>query len=53
MKKNDVKKLQLARETLKSLTAADIQNAVGGDSYGYDHSCLSGCGGAGVCTGPG
>jgi hypothetical protein len=38
MKKNEVKKLRLSRETLQALTSSDIQTVVGGSKF----SCLSG-----------
>jgi hypothetical protein len=53
MKKNEVKKLRLSRETLQALTSSDMQTVVGGSKF----SCLSGkCvpplggdGGGGLC----
>jgi len=40
MKKNEVKKLRLSRETLKALTSTDAQKVIGGCCvHQTDHVC--------------
>jgi hypothetical protein len=43
MKKNDLKKLQLSRETLRVLTRSDVQKVIGGDPSSAQSQCPGPC----------
>lgn len=57
MKKNDIKKLRLSKETLRSLKSTDVQAVVGGIAISFESSCETwvwgpcGCGQSHSCTG--
>ena len=52
-KKNDKQKLSLKRESLRTLSAADLQNVNGGAYYYYNKTyCCWGTGGGGASCAP-